>query len=358
MSKPYISIIVPVYNCETYITRCLNSIVNQTLKSIEIIVINDGSTDNTPYIVNKFAAKYKNIKVVHQNNKGIYKARNKGLSLATGEYVGFVDADDYVDKTMFEKLFLQAKHNKVSLAVCDYNMVYRSDILNNVLNFKPSKIDIKEVGLNIFYLRYILNSPILWNKIFKLDTIKKFNLKFKNNICEDLIFCLEFTSNIDSAVILKDPLYFYVQRKNSIMHKTKALEITKLFFDQFFKNIINNKKLKSLNTDSYYYIFATMFSGLMFSNAWYNQPLSFFISQFKFLRKWDKFDEFCYVISSTSKLKNLYITNALSFKFYSLLKVIFLFCRFKLDLISSFVILIAAKLIYLKSKKRFNDLFD
>ena len=109
MKKPSISIIVPIYNVERYFRRCMNSLLNQTLQDIEIILVDDESPDNCPEICEEYAAKDSRIKVIHKKNAGLGFARNSGLKLATGEYVAFVDSDDYVDLTMYEKLYLTAK---------------------------------------------------------------------------------------------------------------------------------------------------------------------------------------------------------------------------------------------------------
>lgn len=121
MNNPLkMSIIIPCYNEECYIEKCLESVVNQTLSDIEIIVIDDGSTDDTVLICDEYEYKYPNkVKVIHQENAGQGKARNVGLSIAKGEYIGFVDADDWVDYRMFEKLYNHAKKYDADITFCD-----------------------------------------------------------------------------------------------------------------------------------------------------------------------------------------------------------------------------------------------
>ena len=115
-----VSIIVPAYNAEQYIGQCMDSLVAQTLREIEIITINDGSTDKTGEILEKYAEKYENIKVYNQENKGLYKTREIGIGYAIGEYVGWVDADDFVKPTMYEELYNAAVQNNSELAYCNY----------------------------------------------------------------------------------------------------------------------------------------------------------------------------------------------------------------------------------------------
>ena len=116
---PKVSVIVPVYNVENYIDKCLTSLINQTLKDIEIIIINDGSTDNSQIIINKYAKKYKRIKSYTQENKGQAAARNFGLTKSTAEYITFVDSDDYIENTMLEKLYNEIIKNDYDIIVSD-----------------------------------------------------------------------------------------------------------------------------------------------------------------------------------------------------------------------------------------------
>ena len=111
-----VSIIVPVYNCAQFLNRCMDSLVNQTLKDIEIICINDGSTDNSPEILQEYAAKDSRIKIINKENGGLSSARNRGLAAAQGEYLGFVDSDDWVDLDFFEKLYNAAKKYDTDIA--------------------------------------------------------------------------------------------------------------------------------------------------------------------------------------------------------------------------------------------------
>ena len=123
-NKVLVSIIVPVYNVEKYIDKCLNSLVNQTLKNIEIIVVNDGTKDNSQKIIDKYTKKYSFIRSYIKENGGLSSARNYGLKHAKGEYIAFVDSDDFVDKNMFEQMYLYAKNNKYDIVVCDTINVY------------------------------------------------------------------------------------------------------------------------------------------------------------------------------------------------------------------------------------------
>lgn len=136
--NPKVTVIIPVYNMEKYITECLESVVKQTLQDIEIIVIDDGSTDQTGKIVDRYALQYSKVKVYHQENKGLYKTREIALERAHGEYIGWVDADDFVASDMFEILYREAVKNESELVYCDYA-------------WYPEKIKTKEKWFRVGY---------------------------------------------------------------------------------------------------------------------------------------------------------------------------------------------------------------
>ena len=113
-----LSVIVPVYNVENEIKKCLDSLISQTIKNIEIIVVDDGSTDNSPVLVDQYSKQYNNIRVIHQSNRGLSGARNAGLNVASGEYISFIDSDDYVDLNMFKTMVEYAEKYDADIAVC------------------------------------------------------------------------------------------------------------------------------------------------------------------------------------------------------------------------------------------------
>lgn len=162
-----VSIIVPAYNAEQYIGQCMDSLVAQTLREIEIITINDGSTDKTGEILEKYAEKYENIKVYNQENKGLYKTREIGIGYAIGEYVGWVDADDFVKPTMYEEPYNAAVQNNSELAYCNYE-------------FYPSKIKTKEKWFRLYQgkkdVTFVERNSQPWNKIVKRELLNKLGI--------------------------------------------------------------------------------------------------------------------------------------------------------------------------------------
>lgn len=207
-----VSVIVPVYNTENFLERCLNSLVNQTLNDMEIIVVNDGSTDASQEIIDRFANDFPNIiRAYRKKNGGLSSARNYGLDMATGEYIGFIDSDDYVELDMFEKMYNKACSRNFDVVVCDVRYVYKeknfiaSSRINNDL---ISKDQVKNHMVDIY--------PAAWNKIYKCNL---FNVRFKKGIWyEDVEFLYRLFPYVNSIGVVKEPLINYVQRDGAITH--------------------------------------------------------------------------------------------------------------------------------------------
>ena len=171
-----VSVIVPVYNVEKYIDKCLNSLVNQTLKDIEIIVVNDGTKDSSQKIIDKYAKKYNNVKPFIKENGGVSSARNFGLNESCGEYVLFVDGDDFVDYTMTEKMYKNAKKEKLDIVVCNMYKFYNDD---------KKEIYKCNYGLNDDPIKnYIVGDSGPCAKLIKKSIFDK--AKFRNIYYEDL----------------------------------------------------------------------------------------------------------------------------------------------------------------------------
>ena len=204
-----VSVIVPVYNTENYIDKCLSSLENQDLEEIEVIIINDGSTDNSknkimPYIKNN----PNKFKYYEKENSGLGATRNYGITKAQGEYIGFVDSDDYIEKTMFKKMYDIAKNQNLDFLECGIVYEYKDKRKNVNENFKKNKRDL-----------YINAQAMVCNKIFKLDIIREHNVKFAENLrYEDLQFFYTFIPYINRFSYTNDIFYHYIQRENSIIN--------------------------------------------------------------------------------------------------------------------------------------------
>ena len=208
-----VSVIVPVYNVFEYIDKCLNTLVNQTLKDIEIIVVNDGTLDESQTIIDKYKKKYpKIIKSFIKENGGLSDARNYGIERANGEYIAFVDSDDYVALDMYEKLYNKAKEKDFDMVVCDVYSVFTDKEVPTSSNIKKdilNKKDIKKIYSNIY--------PTAWNKLYKSEIIEKNKLRFKKGVWfEDCEFIYRLLPYLNSIGVVKDKLIYYVQREKSI----------------------------------------------------------------------------------------------------------------------------------------------
>lgn len=234
--KYKISIVVAVYNAEKYLPRCLDALVNQTLKEIEILCVDDGSTDSAPQIVDQYAEKYpEKIKAFHKENGGEFTTRNYGLERATGEYVTFVDNDDWVEKDWAEKLYNAAKSNDADLAVCGFE---RIDLETNKVVAKDMTgygTCVKEIVNNDDYMVFI--NPAPWNKIYKREKVK--DLRFLNfRGFNDMIFLTSSFTKIDKIAFIPDVLYHYYLRYDSQIHNVNEQDV-----NNFKKYLLDLKQL-------------------------------------------------------------------------------------------------------------------
>ena len=227
--KDLISVILCAYNVGPYIEESLNSVINQTYKKLEIILIDDGSTDNTSKICDEYAKKDKRIKVFHQENKGIAKTRNIGLKQATGEYIIFVDPDDYAELNYIEELYKTIKEKKVNMVVC---------------NFRRKKGDIYEIELDdikekeyyhidlIKTLRdHALAKSVIWNKLCHKSIYKDIDFECANTTTyEDRAIIYHLYHNAGKVYYLDKILYTYRVRDKSISHFTPHNEIYDIFY--------------------------------------------------------------------------------------------------------------------------------
>lgn len=214
MENPLITIIVPVYNVENYIEKCILSILNQTYSNIEILLVNDGSTDSSAEICEKYKTIDKRIKVYHLKNGGVSKARNFAISKVTGKYIMFVDSDDWINENMCELLYTMLEENECDLSVCEFN----SAMLGNANEIKSIILSKDEM------FNEILNSNgfggYVCNKLFKTKIIReiiKEKKGFREDIfyCEDMLFVSEYILKSTKGYYTTEKLYNYVVRQGS-----------------------------------------------------------------------------------------------------------------------------------------------
>ena len=196
---PKVTVVIPAYNAEPYIGQCANSVLNQTLKDIEIIFIDDGSKDKTGQILDSLIAGHDNARVIHQENKGLYKSREIGLSIAAGDFIGWIDADDYAESNMFEVLYHAAIEHDSELVICDYSWF-------------PQKIATKEKWFREYKgtvdTTFVERNSQPWNKIVKRELMERIGAGPLFVSCFDEIY-IRLLMEAKNPVTIKQPLYNY-----------------------------------------------------------------------------------------------------------------------------------------------------
>ena len=252
---PKISIIVPCYNVEKYLERCLLSLVNQTLKEIEIILVDDGSPDNCPALCDEWAKKDSRIKVIHKTNGGLGYARNSGLDIAKGEYIAFVDSDDYVDTRMYELLYNAAEKEKHDAVFCGLRQETTQQSYNFIRDYDRPVLftasQMPRLALSFLHKTELNTQTRLfmsvWHGIYKRELIEKLHLRFYSErevLSEDLPFQIEFFKNAKSAKFIPDYLYTYCLNTNGLSHyfKLNKFKGAKNLRFLLYKLIPNNKE--------------------------------------------------------------------------------------------------------------------
>lgn len=218
-----ISIIIPVYNVEKYLPQCLESIVNQTYQNLEIIMINDGSTDSCPKICDDYAKKDKRIKLIHKQNGGLSDARNAGLKIATGDFISFVDSDDLVALDFFRTLSETLLENDADIAECEFQKFVHKEKIKYVPDRTENLAQLFE-GEKI--MEGLIKGPLhvmVWNKLYKIELVR--DLLFPvNRISEDAFWTYKVYGECVKTVKINKELYFYRQRESSIMSSKYSIK--------------------------------------------------------------------------------------------------------------------------------------
>ena len=226
MDNPLISVVVPVYNTEKYLSRAIESIMRQTYENLEILIINDGSTDNSGHLCDEYAAKDDRIHVIHQENCGVSAARNTGLDAARGEWIGFVDSDDWIDPSMYEKLLNAAQGRGSKIVVCGHN-----DYRGSVVIKKGRRTllgSIGQVKAIEHLLAYDCFEGYLWNKLFSRSLLTDICLDTDIHFCEDILFCTKVFMLTENIYCIPDTLYHHCLAEHSAMLNFNAKRLTEL----------------------------------------------------------------------------------------------------------------------------------
>lgn len=260
MIEDKVSIIVPVYNSEKFLDRCLESIIEQTYSNMEIIVINDGSSDNSLNICHKYKNIDNRVLIINSLNEGVSAARNKGIKKATGKYLAFVDSDDYIEKNMIECLVKRQKETNADLIVCNFcfeDIDGTYDIRNNKIIISMDK---EQTIYNVLHPNKIYYG-FLWNKLFLNKIFIENNILFNLDISnrEDLLFVLDYCKYINFSSYISDGLYHYVNANDHSLSVLKNDEVKSIITGintnkkilQRIKTLTNNKKTIRLANSLY-----------------------------------------------------------------------------------------------------------
>lgn len=222
MQEPLISVIVPVYKVEPYLDRCVESIVNQTYKDLEIILVDDGSPDNCPAMCDAWAEKDSRIKVIHKENGGLSDARNVGMSLASGELMGFVDSDDWISPDMYQLLYHRMLESDSDISACGVEMVFEDGSSSRMLTKLGECVLSTEDAMRAIIEESWLKQPV-WHKLYRRETIQ--NIPFPvGKYHEDVFWSYQAVGSAKSVSVFDTPCYFYTQRSESIMGEGYSLK--------------------------------------------------------------------------------------------------------------------------------------
>ena len=244
-----VSIIVPVYNVEKYFEQCINSLLEQTYRNIEILIVDDGSEDTCGEIADEYILKDERIKVFHKENGGVSSARNYGLENATGEFYGFVDSDDFVTSDYIEKMVTCAVEKDADMVISNFFSCF---VNKNIPNSKLEKYPTGQIFTTDEFLEELYYHPgafsFAWNKLYRKELFE--GLKFADMLCEDSQIMLTLAERSKIIAFVGEPLYYYRRRKSSILNGKQEMVL------KYELKWIGNhmKRLKAQNKDYLYYL--------------------------------------------------------------------------------------------------------
>jgi glycosyltransferase involved in cell wall biosynthesis len=217
MKEYKISVIVPIYNTEKFLNRCIESIINQTYKNVEIILVDDGSTDSCPEICDRYAKIDSRIKVIHKKNEGVAVARNSGLDIATGDYIGFVDSDDFINPNMYEKMLIVAIDEGADIVQCGYTNTETTGNITRKIELKE-EIIVGRYNSSYHYAKGENTTNFVCNKLFSKHIFD--NIRFpKTIVSEDFVVNVKAYYKCKKTVVISDTLYNYVINENSVSNR-------------------------------------------------------------------------------------------------------------------------------------------
>ncbi|MDO5417254.1 MAG: glycosyltransferase family 2 protein [Lachnospiraceae bacterium] len=269
---PVVSIIVPVYNAEAYLKRCVNSILNQEYMNFELLLIDDGSTDSSGEICEEYAGRDARVRVVHKENSGVSDTRNLAIEMAEGAYLQFVDSDDWLTADATKLMVRAAQENSCDLVITDFYRVVGERV--------SQKGDIEEDGVlnQEAFAACMMENPsdfyygVLWNKLYRRDIIERYQLRMDSEIswCEDFMFNLEYIRHAESFYALRTPVYYYLKRKGSLV--SQGMSITKTvkmklmvfeYYNNFYKHVLDEEDYEKNRLQVYRFLVDSAGDGMI-----------------------------------------------------------------------------------------------
>lgn len=217
-----ISIIVPVYKVESYLNKCIESIVNQTYQNLEIILVDDGSPDHCPAMCDDWAKKDERIRVIHKSNGGLSDARNAGMKIASGDYLGFVDSDDWIAPEMYERLLYAINKDQSDIAACSVEMIWEDHTPSQLLTVQENCVLNRDEAQAALLKESELKQPV-WYKLYRKEVIADIPFE-KGKYHEDVFWSYQAIGNANKVSIISYIGYFYWQRKGSIMGESYSMK--------------------------------------------------------------------------------------------------------------------------------------
>ena len=263
MNNPFVSIVVPVYNVERYLDRCLNSLIHQSLKNIEIILVDDGSTDASPSICDKYVDQDQRIKVIHKQNEGLGMARNSGMDIAEGSYIAFVDSDDFVELDMFEKMYNEISNNNADMVISNYYCFNTEKKMKQCIKGIDEYEVIGKNRINNILFRLIDKDPrnqdnplgmSVWKNLYSLTFLKKNKIQFcseRGFVSEDVIFHINALPLMKKIVLMPEAFYNYCD--NSSQSLSSTFRISKFEeYKKLYKKELSLLKLSNIFDEGKY----------------------------------------------------------------------------------------------------------
>lgn len=269
---PEVSIIVPIYNAEKSVARCIDSILSQEYTDFELILCDDGSTDKSGQIIDEYREKDERIRVLHKENTGVSDTRNQGIAVAKGKYIQFLDADDWITVDATKLLVRTMKEGGCDLVISDF---YR--VIGERISHKGD-IDADGILTQEEFAEYMMVNPadfyygVLWNKLYKREIIEKYHLKMDESVswCEDFLFNLEYLLHTKRIAALQVPIYYYMKTEGSLatqginLSKTIKMKISVFeYYNDFYKHVYEEEDYEKRRLGVYRFLIDTATDGFV-----------------------------------------------------------------------------------------------